>query len=220
MEFELVDADGTHHTGTTPQTLIGLPIGTAKITFNRSGALDQTEQLQVLSNRTASGTFTLAVPSPMPSAPAVAAARPAPTASAKPSAAPGERRKLFAGTWRPVGNFREDVTNADALVAKGAARHAPTQISPMANNQQFRVNDDETKLVELATGESLPVTVQGNVLTYPTKGTSSDGKGWSRGTVTLTWIKDDTVRYHLTVVMYGVIKGGRADQTGTYKRVK
>jgi ketosteroid isomerase-like protein len=63
IEFDLVDADGNHHSGKTPQTLTKLPAGRAKLTF-KPPASHQTEEFQVLPHQTASQLFVVTLPTP------------------------------------------------------------------------------------------------------------------------------------------------------------
>lgn len=55
--FELIGADGSHQTGTTPTTLEDLAIGSTQVIFKRTGFLDHSETVWLASNTSPSVTW-------------------------------------------------------------------------------------------------------------------------------------------------------------------
>ena len=53
-DFDLVDADGQHHTGKTPAELRDLPVGHGNIVFNREGMASHSQGIKVERNQIAS----------------------------------------------------------------------------------------------------------------------------------------------------------------------
>jgi hypothetical protein len=81
VEFDLVDADGKHHSGKTPETVSSLPAGLTKVRFKRAGATDQTREFRLLPNQYATQAFNLSEKAHSPTSPSQAS------------------NNTFAGTW-------------------------------------------------------------------------------------------------------------------------
>jgi hypothetical protein len=83
-DFDLVDADGQHHTGKTPAELRDLPVGDGNIIFNRENMPSHSQGIKVGRNQVASIIWNTPVGN-------VSLARPQPSAAASPATSLAER---------------------------------------------------------------------------------------------------------------------------------
>ena len=68
IEFDLIDADGGHHSGTTPESLTKLPVGPAKVIYKPTRAPSHNEYVNVNQRDTVVSTWRVPeLPSPSPS---------------------------------------------------------------------------------------------------------------------------------------------------------
>jgi formylglycine-generating enzyme required for sulfatase activity len=83
-DFDLVDADGQHHTAKTPAQLRDLPVGYGNIIFNREGMASHSQGIKVERNQVASIIWNAPVGS-------VSLATPQPSAAASPATSVADR---------------------------------------------------------------------------------------------------------------------------------
>jgi hypothetical protein len=77
IEFDLIDADGGHHGGTTPASLSNIPTGSAEVIFKPAGASSHRERISISASSTASSTWRMPeAPSPKPLSPPATTAPP------------------------------------------------------------------------------------------------------------------------------------------------